>query len=127
MSEPHRVLIADDYPDTAETTADLLRMDGYEVFTAFNGQQAVQAANEKHPEVIILDINMPVMNGYQAAVELRLHPPSSPRPVLVAHTARSEPADLKQAMDSGFDHHVGKPGWPRLSALMRSIFKAKAT
>jgi CheY-like chemotaxis protein len=126
VPELHRILVADDYPDTAETTADLLRLDGYEVFTAFNGQQAVQAANEQHPEVIILDINMPVMDGYQAAAELRLHPPSDPRPVLVAHTARATPADVKQAMDSGFDHHVGKPGWPRLADLLRDLFEERA-
>jgi CheY-like chemotaxis protein len=120
---PKKILIADDHPDTAETAAELLRACGYEVFTVFNGQQAVEAAFELQPAVIILDINMPIMDGYDAATALRQKPPPGRPPILIAHTARAAPADVRRALEAGFDHHLPKPTWG-LIALIDSLFQA---
>jgi hypothetical protein len=65
-----RVLVADDNEDAAEATADVLRLGGYEVMIAYDGKQAVKVARVFQPDVAILDINMPVMDGYEVALEI---------------------------------------------------------
>ena len=104
-----RVLAADDDHDTADTTADLLRLYGHDVRVAYDGQQAVAIASTFWPHIAILDINMPVMDGYLAAAALRKLETPDHRFVLIAHSARSTPTDLEQARRAGFDHHVAKP------------------
>ena len=104
-----RVLAADDHRDTADTTADLLRMEGYEVVAVYDGLQAVAAARSFRPHVAVLDINMPGLNGYQVAAALRELETEDHRFVLIAHTARMEAADLERAHQVGFDHFIAKP------------------
>ena len=59
-----KIFVADDHVDSAETTADLLRMDGYDVQVFLDGQQTVDAARSSWPDMVFLDINMPVMDGF---------------------------------------------------------------
>ena len=104
-----RVLTADDDRDTADTTADLLRFDGHEVKVVYDGRHAIEIARTFRPHVVILDVNMPGLDGYAVAAALREQETVEHRFVLVAHTARADPADVERARRAGFDHHVPKP------------------
>lgn len=102
-----RILVADDNVDAADTLAMLLETSSYETRTAYNGLQAVELARSFHPDLAILDINMPVMDGYEAA--RRLKHLDGPTPILVALTGRGQPADKALAREAGFDIHLLKP------------------
>jgi CheY-like chemotaxis protein len=124
-SPPRRVLVADDNHDTADSTADLLRMAGHQLRSAYDGRQAVEMARTFHSHLVILDINMPVMDGYEAAVALRKES-TDDELVLVAHTSLTKPADLDRVRRAGFDHYVGKPvGHGELQALVTKCLRAQ--
>ncbi len=103
-----RILVADDNLDSAKTLAMLLTAMGHEVRTAHNGLVAVEVADGFQPEVILLDIGMPIMNGYDAARQIRRQPWSG-KTVLVALTGWGQDDDKRRAEDAGFDHHFTKP------------------
>ena len=98
----------DDNRDAADTLAMLLEFLGYETFVAYDGQEGVARAAACRPELVILDINMPVMDGYEAARILRIAPGTA-HAVLVALTAQASPLDRAAALRAGFDYHVAKP------------------
>lgn len=102
-----RILVADDNVDAADTLAMLLQTSHYETRTAYNGREAVELARSFHPDLAILDINMPVMDGYEAARCLKRL--DGPTPILVALTGRGQPADKALAREAGFDIHLLKP------------------
>lgn len=62
-----KILVVDDVHEVADCTAELLGLLGYEVRTAYDGQQAVEAARQQRPDVVLLDLNMPVLDGFEAA------------------------------------------------------------
>lgn len=103
-----RILVVDDNTDGADSLAMLLEFMDYEVRTAYDGLQAVQLAELWQPDLVILDINMPVMDGYQAARELRSMK-QNPRVVLVALTAKASAIDRAFSKAAGFDLHLAKP------------------
>ena len=104
----NKIIVADDVHDLADSLALLLSLTGYETRTAYNGLQAVSAADAERPDVVILDLNMPVMDGFEAARAIRDRYPSPP-PVLVAVSA-IDGNSVKQRLDgSGFDHFLTKP------------------
>jgi CheY-like chemotaxis protein len=118
-----RVLVADDNQDAAETTADVLRLGGYEVMIAYDGKQAVEVARLFQPDAAILDINMPVMDGYEAASEIRRQHASVRRLVLIALTGRADPSDQERSRQAGFDRHLTKPAPPMdLCVLLDTYF-----
>lgn len=110
---PQRILVVDDNRDAADTLAMLLEFLNYEVRTAYDGQQAVDVALQFEPNLVILDIHMPVMNGYEAARELRGRAGTgrtgTGRTVLVALTAVATPDAQDKAKEAGFDIHLAKP------------------
>ncbi len=108
-SSPRRVLVADDNEDAADATAELLRLDGQQVVAVYNGSQAVEAARLFQPDVAILDINMPVMDGYETALELRKQHGAARRLLLIALTGRTDPLDKERSRQAGFDRHLDKP------------------
>ena len=115
-----KVLIADDNRDAAESLAVLLRMDGHEVTIAYDGPQALAMLVQGRPEVALLDIGMPGLNGYEVASRVR-HGPLGRGITLIAVTGWGQDRDKAQARDAGFDHHFTKPVDPaRLSELLRS-------
>jgi CheY-like chemotaxis protein len=103
-----RILVVDDNHDAADTLAMLLEFLHYEVRAAYDGRQAVAVASEFRPHLVILDINMPVMDGYEAAKVLRGRHDQH-RMVLVALTAVATPEARDKAMQAGFDIHLRKP------------------
>jgi len=105
---PQRILVVDDNRDAADTLAMLLEFLDYDVRTAYNGQEAVETAAQFQPHLVILDIHMPVMDGYEAARELRGRT-GSHRTVLVALTAVATPESQHKAKEAGFDIHLAKP------------------
>ena len=122
QSQPVRVLLADDDRDSAATLGALLELEGYEVRAVHGGQEALDAAREFKPHVVLLDIGMPKISGYEAARRLRQRY-GDDCPVLVAVTAWKQASDKILASLAGFDHHVAKPYEPaellRLLARLR--------
>jgi len=113
-----RVLIADDNQDSAESLAMLLRMEGHEVMVAHDGPEAFAAVATFNPEVALLDIGMPGLNGYEVAKKIRAATPSSAI-ILIAVTGWGQHSDKARARAAGFDHHFTKPVEPeRLVELL---------
>ena len=114
-----RVLIADDNHDSADSLAMLLRMEGHEVAVVHDGPGALEAVGNFAPDIALLDIGMPGLNGYEVAQKIRQASPSSPLR-LVAVTGWGQHSDKARASASGFDHHFTKPVEPQqLMALLR--------
>jgi CheY-like chemotaxis protein len=101
-----RVLIADDYVDSAEVLAAALRDFGHDVVTAHDGLATLAAAEDYKPDVAILDIGMPKMNGLEVARILRER---FAHITLIAVTGWGQEADRQRAMQAGFNHHLTKP------------------
>lgn len=113
------VLVADDNRDSAETCAMLLRLRGHEVHTAYSGQSAFDVAVRVRPQVLLLDIGMPEMNGYELASRIR-EAPWSTGMFLIAITGWGQADDKERAAAAGFDHHLTKPIDPaQLDGLLR--------
>jgi PAS domain S-box-containing protein len=102
------VLIADDNTDSAETLRLLLQFFGHDVRVAFDGAEAVRLATEARSDVALLDIGMPIMNGYDAARAIRRLPDTAGI-VLVAMTGWGQEGDKLRAQEAGFDLHLTKP------------------
>ncbi|HEX4025094.1 MAG TPA: ATP-binding protein [Steroidobacteraceae bacterium] len=113
-----RILVADDNRDAAQTLALILELAGHEVHTAYDGAEALQMAEQFRPQVALLDIGMPRLDGYQTARRLREHPWGRSM-LLVAITGWGQAHDRRQSHDAGFDRHLVKPVDPQ--ALKRLI------
>jgi CheY-like chemotaxis protein len=101
-----RILVVDDNQDSAESLALLLELKGHEVRTAFAGPAALDIASTFQPEVVLLDIGLPGMDGYEVARRLRAGNDGSR---LVALTGYGQDDDRQRSRDAGFDHHLVKP------------------
>jgi two-component system, cell cycle response regulator DivK len=108
---PTRILLVDDYPDALEIWGLYLRSLGYDVQTAEDGLTAVDKAHAELPDVIVLDLELPGITGFEAAVRLRRASDTARIP-LIAATGYSHLRQLEQARDSGFDAIVLKPCEP---------------
>jgi CheY-like chemotaxis protein len=102
------ILIVDDNRSWVDSLALVLRDAGHTVYTAYGGRRAVEIAEELKPDVVILDIEMPEVSGYEAARQLRRRL-SRHRPTLIALTVWSDDMDKALAREAGFDHHLSKP------------------
>jgi PAS domain S-box-containing protein len=112
------ILLADDNHDAAETLAELLRMEGHTVHTANDGTRAAEMALQLRPDVIVLDIGMPGLNGYEVARQVRAQPWGG-EPFLIAATGWGREDDREKARAAGFDMHLTKPFDPlQLTALV---------
>ncbi len=103
-----RILVVDDNRDAVESLAELLRMSGSEVDVAFDGQAAIERASTFLPEIVLLDIGMPIVDGYKAAKTIR-RDANGREMLLIAMTGWGQAEDKKRAMDAGFDAHIVKP------------------
>ena len=106
-----RVLIADDNRDWADGLAVLLEEQGYAVRTTYDGREAIEAAYSFQPDIVVLDIRMPRLTGYEAARVFHRHPQST-RPILIAITAWAGESGKLRAEMSGFDYYLAKPAEP---------------
>ena len=105
---PLRILIVDDNRDSADMLATLLTFSGHETCTANDGLAAVDAAANLQPDVIFMDIGLPVLNGYEAAQRIR-ELQCDKKPVLVALTGWGQDSDRRRSESAGFDAHLVKP------------------
>ena len=112
MSVSYKILIVDDEPDILELIEYTLKKDGYQVFTASNGQEAVTEAKRVQPDLIILDIMMPVMDGIEACRVLRTMNDFK-NTFMVFLTARNEEYSEIAGFNAGADDYIAKPIKPR--------------
>jgi two-component system cell cycle response regulator DivK len=103
-----KILVAEDNTDNYELVRFLLDRAGYEVLRAANGIQALQIAQQELPDLILLDLALPVLDGWSAAGRLKADPVTQPIP-LIALTAYTLPGDRQRALDAGCDGYIGKP------------------
>jgi CheY-like chemotaxis protein len=102
------IVVADDDPDILSIVAMSLETQGYEVYKAANGREAVDLARDHHPDLIILDMMMPVMSGYEAIAELRADDATRAIPI-VGLSAKAMATDMERATDVGIDGYITKP------------------
>jgi CheY-like chemotaxis protein len=121
-----RVLMVDDNRDVATAMSRLMRILGHDVRVAYNGAQALELADSFRPDVVLLDIAMPQMNGYEVARALRSHPQGR-NMILVAVTGWGREHDQRRSAEAGFDRHMTKPVDPiALETFLDSITRRRA-
>lgn len=103
-----RVLIVEDNMDTYELVRFILEKNGYEVFLAVNGRDGVNAATKQKPDLIVMDLSMPEMDGWTATSLIKQNKQTASIP-LIALTAHVLPGDRQRAIDSGCDEFITKP------------------
>jgi CheY-like chemotaxis protein len=117
-----RVLIVDDNRDSAQGLALMLDLDGHEVRTAADGFEALQIAEAFQPQVVLLDIGMPGIDGYETARRLRMRPWAQTT-LLCAQTGWGQDDDKRRARAAGFDRHLVKPIDPEeISRIVAAVF-----
>ena len=121
---PLRVLMVDDNVDTVQSFSVLLRELGHEVETAHDGPEAVRAAIEYQPDVVLLDIGLPGLNGYEVAKQIRRQPVLR-NATLVALTGYGQESDQQASIEAGFNHHLIKPA--RLVQLQQILTSVSET
>jgi CheY-like chemotaxis protein len=107
-SSAHRILVVDDNNDGAKSLALLLQAMGHDARTVHDGLEAVEAAAEFRPEVVLLDIGLPRLNGYEVARRIRAQPWSASM-VLIAQTGWGQEEDQRRSKEAGFNFHLVKP------------------
>lgn len=115
---PLAILIVDDNRDAAETMAALLRLDGHRVSLAFDGPEALEAAQRELPDVVLLDIGLPRMNGFEVARQIRAMPQLAGA-LVIGMSGYAQSADRAAARAAGFDAHLAKPA--DLSQVYRTL------
>ena len=108
---PLRVLVADDYADAAESLARVLCIAGVVTEIAMDGERALACANKWRPNICVLDIQMPKLDGHEIARRIRAQGWME-RPLLIALTGRTTTQDRRSALEAGFDHYMTKPANP---------------
>ena len=111
-NESCRVLVVDDHPDIAQTIAAYLELTGYQVMAASDGPQALDCLSRFTPDVVLLDIGLPGMDGYEVARRLRLIPQLE-NSLLIALTGYGQLSDRLKAQEAGFNAHIVKPADPQ--------------
>jgi PAS domain S-box-containing protein len=112
-SPRRRILVADDNKDAADSLATMLSLMGHETRAAYDGTEAIEKAADYRPDVIVLDVGMPTLDGYEAARRIRSQPWSN-GVVLVALTGWGQDEDRARAKNAGFDFHLTKPADPEM-------------
>lgn len=120
-----KILLVDDEPDILEIVSYNLKNEGYQVFTAENGEEALKKAKKKKPDLIILDVMMPIMDGMEACEKLR-RMPEMENTLITFLTARSEDYSMIAGFDVGADDYITKPIKPRvLVSKVKSLLRRK--
>jgi CheY-like chemotaxis protein len=116
-----RVLVVDDNRDTADSIALLLEASGHDVRMAYDGQTALEAALDYRPHVMLLDIGLPKIDGYEVARKMREAPPLK-NVLLVALTGYGQELDRQRSLKAGFDHHLVKPAdFDKLQQILTTV------
>ncbi len=119
-----RILVVEDQPDNRQIIRDLLTSVGYELIEAVDGEAGVRLAKAHRPDLILMDIQLPVLDGYEATRRIKADPELRPIPLIVV-TSYALSGDDRKAMAAGCDAYVAKPFSPReLLATIRSLLPA---
>jgi two-component system cell cycle response regulator DivK len=103
-----RILIVEDNEDNFQLVRFLLERDGFEVISAANGKEGVETAMREKPDLILMDLSMPEMDGWTAAQKIKAEPETKAIPLL-ALTAHTLPGDRMRALEAGCDGYISKP------------------
>jgi CheY-like chemotaxis protein len=115
-----RILVVDDNVDAATSVVKLLKLWGHDVQIAFSGPEALETARKFRPQIVLLDIGMPGMSGYEVARQLRAQPGFQSL-VITALTGYGQAEDRRRSQEAGFNHHLTKPPDPfALAALLNA-------
>jgi two-component system, cell cycle response regulator DivK len=106
-----RVLIAEDEPNHRDIIGTILSYGGYEVLEALDGAEAVRIAVERQPDLVLMDVALPVLNGWQATAQIKKHPATACIPVVIV-TVHTQDGDLLRSDQSGCDSYIAKPCEP---------------
>lgn len=121
-----RLLVADDNPSNLTLLARYLQQEEYELVTASNGIETLEKTRAELPDLILLDVNMPEMDGFQVLEEIRSDPTTAHVPVIIVTAARLDPVDMQYALNLGADDYVMKPFDRReLLARIRTRLRVK--
>jgi DNA-binding response OmpR family regulator len=116
-----KILIAEDEPDIRDLIAFTLRFAGYEVVTGINGEEAVQLARKELPDLILLDVRMPKMTGYDACKEIKADGSLKDIPVVFL-SAKGQEAEIRDGMEAGAEEYLLKPFAPdQLTERVRAV------
>jgi CheY-like chemotaxis protein len=115
---PRRVLVIEDNADAADSLREVLELDKHVVEVAYSGREGLEKAHAFHPDVVLCDIGLPEMDGYEVARRMRADAELD-RVALVAVSGYAQPEDVAAAKDAGFEVHLAKP--PSLEALERTL------
>lgn len=117
-----RVLVVEDDADTRDTLTMLLTMEGHEVRTARTGPEALAAVRARTPDVVLLDLGLPGLDGWQVALRMRAAEAGPRKPPIIALTGRALEADRRRSAESGIDLHLAKPADPaQLLEILRRL------
>lgn len=106
---PHRILVADDRPDNVTLLSRYLENEGYEYIAAADGVEALEQARRSHPDLVLLDVNMPKKDGFAVLEEMRADADLRHIPVIILTAARIDPSDVQAGFHLGADDYVTKP------------------
>ena len=116
-----RVLVVEDDANNQEILTRFLEREGYEVIVAGNGRDGVEAARSQNPSLILMDLNLPDVDGWEATRQIKSDPGLADIPI-IALTAHSTAEDVRKALSAGCDHYETKPVvYPRLMRKIRAI------
>jgi CheY-like chemotaxis protein len=116
-----KILIAEDERDIRDLVAFTLRFAGYEVFTAANGEEAVELAPNVNPDLILMDVRMPRMTGYEACRLMKLNPDLRDIPIVFL-SAKGQETEIQQGLDAGAEEYLLKPFAPdQLTSHVKTI------
>ncbi len=116
-----KILIAEDEPDIRELVAFMLRFAGYEVLAASNGEEAVQAATRDVPDLVLMDVRMPRMTGYDACRIMKSTPTLRDIPVVFL-SAKGQESEIQSGLEAGAEEYLLKPFSPdELTSRVKSI------
>jgi len=116
-----KILIAEDEPDIRELVAFTLRFGGYEVVAATNGEEAVHTASREHPDLILMDVRMPRLTGYDACRMMKASEELKDIPVVFL-SAKGQDSEIQSGLEAGAEEYLLKPFSPdQLTARVRAI------
>jgi CheY-like chemotaxis protein len=107
-----RVLVVEDYKDSAESLAMMLQLHGYHVDVAYDGASGLEAVERNWPDIAMVDLGLPMMDGFEVAKRIRLKAVGKRKPILIAITGYGDEAVRLRCQAEGFDRHLVKPADP---------------